>query len=45
MWPARGVAGETIATAAALNPGSSFATSTAINVNDANHNILRTVTC
>jgi hypothetical protein len=35
---ARGVAGETIATAAALNPGGSFATSTAINVNDANHN-------
>jgi Carboxypeptidase regulatory-like domain len=35
---ARGVAGETIATAAALNPGASFATSTAINVNDANHN-------
>jgi hypothetical protein len=33
---ARGVAGETIATAAALNPGSvtGFATSTAINVND-----------
>jgi hypothetical protein len=38
MSAARGVAGETIATAAALNPGSSFATSTAINVNDANHN-------
>ncbi len=35
---ARGVQGETIATAASLNPGSSFATSTAINVNDANHN-------
>ena len=35
---ARGVAGETIATAAALNPGSSFATSTAINVTDSNHN-------
>jgi hypothetical protein len=36
---ARGVAGETIATAAALNPGSTtaFATSTAINVTDANH--------
>jgi hypothetical protein len=31
---ARGVAGETIATAALLNPGSSFATSTAINVTD-----------
>ena len=31
---ARGVQGETIATAAALNPGSSFATSTAINVTD-----------
>jgi hypothetical protein len=35
---ARGVAGETIATAALLNPGSAFATSTAINVNDSNHN-------
>ena len=36
---ARGIAGETIATAAALNPGSvtAFATSTAINVTDANH--------
>ena len=34
---ARGVQGETIATAAALNPGSSFATSTPINVTDANH--------
>jgi hypothetical protein len=33
---ARGVAGETIATAALLNPGASFATSTAINVTDAN---------
>ncbi len=31
---ARGVAGETIATAASLNPGASFATSTAINVTD-----------
>ena len=35
---ARGVAGETIATAAALNPGSSFVTSTAINVTDTNRN-------
>jgi Carboxypeptidase regulatory-like domain len=35
---ARGVAGETIATAAALNPGASFVTSTAVNVVDANHN-------
>jgi hypothetical protein len=35
---ARGVAGETIATADALNPGASFATSTAINVTDSNHN-------
>ncbi len=35
---ARGVQGETIATAASLNPGASFATSTAINVNDSNHN-------
>jgi hypothetical protein len=35
---ARGVAGETIATAASLNPGSSFATSTVINVTDANRN-------
>ena len=34
---ARGVAGETIATAAALNPGASFVTSTAINVIDSNH--------
>jgi hypothetical protein len=31
---ARGVQGETIATAALLNPGASFATSTAINVTD-----------
>jgi hypothetical protein len=31
---ARGVAGETVATASALNPGSAFATSTAINVSN-----------
>ena len=35
---ARGVAGETIATADALNPGAAFATSTAINVTDTNRN-------
>ena len=35
---ARSVAGETIATALALNPGSSFVTTTPINVVDANHN-------
>jgi len=35
---ARGVAGETIATADALNPGAAFATSTAINVTDSNRN-------
>jgi hypothetical protein len=35
---ARGVAGETIATADAVNPGVAFATSTAINVTDANRN-------
>ena len=35
---ARGVAGETIATADALNPGAAFATSTAINITDANRN-------
>ncbi len=35
---ARGVSGETIATAASLNPGSAFATSTAINVTDTNRN-------
>jgi hypothetical protein len=35
---ARGVAGETIATVAALNPGGSFSSSTAINVTDGNHN-------
>jgi hypothetical protein len=34
---ARGVAGETIATALALNPGSAFSSSSAINVTDANH--------
>jgi hypothetical protein len=36
---ARGVQGETIATAASLNPGASFATSTAINVTGATNNI------
>jgi Carboxypeptidase regulatory-like domain/TonB-dependent Receptor Plug Domain len=35
---ARGVAGETIATVAALNPGGSFSSSTAINVTDGNRN-------
>jgi hypothetical protein len=35
---ARGVGGETIATAAALNPGASFVTQTLVNVVDANHN-------
>jgi hypothetical protein len=35
---ARGVAGETIATADAVNPGVAFATSTAINVTDNNRN-------
>ena len=36
MSAARGVAGETIATVALLNPGASFVTSTPINVVDAN---------
>jgi len=35
---ARGVAGETIATALALNPGSAFSSSSAVNVTDGNRN-------